>query len=96
MNLNDYRMEIDALDKEIVALIEKRMDVSKAISEYKYKNNLPILDENREAELIKARTAHITDDAIRIAIESVFKGILKASRDVQQKSQARENESYEK
>lgn len=84
MNLNKYRNEIDALDKEIVALIEKRMEISKAISEYKYENNLPIRDPEREAQLISSRTEHIEDIALKKAVESVFKAILKSSRAVQE------------
>ncbi len=83
MKLNDFRNEIDALDKEIVELIVKRMEISKAISEYKYKHNLPIRDANRESELIKNRTEHIEDLALKKALESVFEAILKSSRNVQ-------------
>ena len=33
--LEDYRVEIDKIDREITQLLEKRMNVAKAISKYK-------------------------------------------------------------
>ena len=33
--LDDYRKEIDSIDKELIALFERRMDVAKKVGEYK-------------------------------------------------------------
>ncbi len=48
MDLNDIRKEIDVIDIELVKLLEKRMDCAKAVGEYKLKNNIPILDKERQ------------------------------------------------
>ena len=46
--LENLRERIDTIDKELIALFEERMDVVNDIAEYKIKNNLPILNQNRE------------------------------------------------
>ena len=47
-NLDDIRVEINAVDEELQALIIKRLDLAKDVAEYKKANNLPILDRDRE------------------------------------------------
>ena len=44
--LENLREKIDAIDKEMIALFEKRMDVVADIAAYKIKNNLPVLNQN--------------------------------------------------
>lgn len=51
--IEDYRNEIDKIDKELMKLFKERIDVVSKIKEYKISNNLPVLDEKREKELIK-------------------------------------------
>ena len=43
MDLKDYRLEMDAIDDELVALFVKRMEVAARIADYKKENDLPIL-----------------------------------------------------
>ena len=51
-NLKEIRDKINDLDKEMLDLFTKRMKLSKEVIEYKIKNNLPILDQEREKEVI--------------------------------------------
>lgn len=51
-NLKEIRNKINDLDKEMLDLFTKRMKLSKEVIEYKIKNNLPILDQEREKEVI--------------------------------------------
>ncbi len=48
MDLNEIRKEIDAIDNELIRLLEKRMDCTTAVGEYKLKHNIPVLDRARE------------------------------------------------
>lgn len=57
-NLDDIRVEINAADEELQALIIKRLDLAKDVAEYKKANNLPILDRDRELWILD----HITED----------------------------------
>ena len=50
MDLKDYRLEMDAIDDELVALFVKRMEVAARIADYKKENDLPILAPARERE----------------------------------------------
>ena len=53
MDLSECRKEIDNIDKELVKLFEKRMNVAINVAKYKIENNLPIFNEAREVEVIK-------------------------------------------
>ena len=60
--LNDYRIEIDNIDKELVELIDKRMRVAEKIGSYKKENNLPVLDLAREREKLDKITDMAKED----------------------------------
>lgn len=67
--LENLRERIDTIDKELIALFEERMDVVNDIAEYKIKNNLPILNQNREDIVISkvksiVKNKEYTDSAI--------------------------------
>lgn len=51
MNIGDLRNDIDKIDKELVALIGKRMETAAKIGQYKRENNIPVYDPAREREL---------------------------------------------
>ena len=38
MDLNDYRLKIDAIDKELLRLFSERMDVASEIARFKAEN----------------------------------------------------------
>lgn len=50
MDLNQLRQEIDAIDRQLVELFVRRMDVCARIGDYKKENGLPILSPIRERE----------------------------------------------
>jgi len=52
MNLDDLRHEIDAIDEELVELFIKRMGLSLKVAEYKKENHLPVLNPEREREIL--------------------------------------------
>ena len=54
MDLQELRVEIDKLDRELVALLEQRMDIVVDVAAYKKAHGLPVLDAGREAEKIAA------------------------------------------
>ena len=53
MDIKDLRNEINAIDKELVALFNKRMNISLEVAEYKIKNNIPVLDKGRERDILE-------------------------------------------
>lgn len=50
--LDKYRDEIDSLDREIISLLDKRFEVTEKVGNYKKENNIPVLNQNREAAII--------------------------------------------
>ena len=64
-DLKDCRNEINAIDEQMAALFEQRMQVSKKVAEYKQANGLPIRDKKTESEKIARQKELIQDDALR-------------------------------
>lgn len=83
MEINELRLKIDSLDKEIVKLLTERMGVSAEVAAYKTANGLPVLDKNREVALLEkiaALSGEMSDYTHEIYLE-----ILKQSRAYQEK-----------
>lgn len=51
-DLGEIRVEIDKIDNELIELFKKRMDCAKAVGLYKKENNIPVLNQNRENEIL--------------------------------------------
>ena len=51
--LEEIRKEINKIDEEMLKLFEKRMKIVEEVIAYKIENNIPILDTNREEQIIK-------------------------------------------
>lgn len=51
-NLQEIREEINAIDKELIQLFKRRMDCAKDVGYYKKANNIPILNQDRENEIL--------------------------------------------
>ena len=47
-DLKQCRIEIDAIDQQLMELFEKRMALSKSVVEYKIENHLEIFQPERE------------------------------------------------
>lgn len=77
--LEQSRIEIDAIDTEMAKLFEKRMKASAAIAEYKKANALPITDRIRENEILTKRSELIKDDIYREYYSLFLKDVMKIS-----------------
>ena len=82
--LENLREKIDAIDKEMIALFEKRMDVVADIAEYKIKNNLPILNQNREDIVISKVKAIVKNKDYTDSAIDFIKNIMEISKKFQQ------------
>ena len=80
MNIEDARKEIDAIDSQLVALYEKRMQMAGIIGEQKIKMNLPIQDSAREQQLINARCEQLQNPELRPGLERVLGELIKVSK----------------
>ena len=83
MDLGELRQEIDAIDAQIVALYEKRMDISGQVAEFKIKTGKKVFDKVREEEKLKVVKA-LTHNAFNShGIEELFEQIMSMSRKLQ-------------
>lgn len=55
--LEEARLEINRIDREIARLFQERMKAVESVIEYKIENNLKILDSGREKEVIEKNIA---------------------------------------
>jgi chorismate mutase len=58
--LEELRNQIDSIDFQLIELVASRMNVSERMGEYKYKNNVTVLQMERWLEILRNRTEHGT------------------------------------
>ncbi len=85
-DINELRKEIDKINSNILDLLLKRQNISFEIAKYKLKNNLPIIDKNREKIILD----NIISKAVKIGLNSdivkdIFIKIMELSKDFQEK-----------
>lgn len=83
--LENLREKIDAIDKEMIALFEKRMDIVADIAAYKIKNNLPVLNQNREDIVISKVKSTVKNKDYADSAADLIKDIMEISKKFQQK-----------
>ena len=83
--LEKQRAEIDAIDREIVALFERRMQVVVEVAQIKKENGMAILDANREKEVIQKVQSYLQDATLKEELAQVFEVMMKVSKDYQKK-----------
>lgn len=85
-NLEKLRQEIDDYDKEVVALLEKRMEKVLEILEYKRENGIPIFQKQREKEILKKITSYLKNPEFAHEIKAMYSHILKSCRKLQSRT----------
>ena len=79
----ELREEIDRIDREMVALLEQRLDTARKIGCIKRENHMGIKSEYREMEVRANCRANCKNDIYRTYADSMMKCIMGASRGVQ-------------
>lgn len=82
-DLDNCRKDIDSIDKQLVELFEKRMDIAVKVVEYKEKNNLPILNETREKQVIEKNIGNLKNKDYSSLIREFFTNLMGLSRKLQ-------------
>lgn len=83
--LEKQRAEIDAIDREIVALFERRMQVVVDVARIKKENGIAILDANREKEVITKVQSYLKDDTLKEELAEAYETLMKVSKEYQKK-----------
>lgn len=83
MEMNELRAEIDGIDRELVELFRRRMEVSKKIGTYKKERGLPVRDAAREREKLD-RVRKQAGEELAPYAEALFGELFRLSRDLQE------------
>ena len=78
--LEGYRREIDRIDRALVELFLERMEATGQVGAYKQRKGIPVLDANREKEVIAAKTAMTDDPARKADLAHLYEAIMAISR----------------
>lgn len=82
-DISQCREEIDAIDRQLVALFEQRMRVSRDVAAYKYANHKEILDAAREEIVLRSRAALVQEELLRQPAMQFFRDLMRLSREEQ-------------
>ncbi len=81
--LEECRKELDVIDKQVIELFEKRMNVIKDVALYKKENSLPILDEQREKIMLETNVNKFKNIELQKYYKTVLQAFLAVSKDYQ-------------
>ena len=84
-DLNIIRQEIDQVDQELVALLEKRMALVTQVATYKRATGKAILDTIREKVVLNKVASRVQNKDFETTLVNTFADIMKNSRDYQAK-----------
>ncbi|MBQ5430112.1 MAG: prephenate dehydratase [Lachnospiraceae bacterium] len=79
-DLKDIRVEIDAIDNQLLELYHQRLLLAGNVAEYKIANHRPVLDKKREDEKLGVLTSKVSDAFEQEGIRELFELIMSTSR----------------
>ncbi len=77
--LQSLRRDIDAIDRELVELFRRRMDVTARVGAYKRERGIPVLDQERERQVLQNK-GELAGEELRPAAVTLFQTIMALSR----------------
>ena len=83
--LQEARKIINEVDTQMAQLFVRRMEAARMVAEYKQAHGMPILDADREAEVIRMGASRVADDDLRTYYTDFIRDIMAISRQYQQK-----------
>ena len=75
------RAEMDDIDRQIVSLFEKRMEIAREEAAYKRHNDMDLYDAAREQDILKSRAQMVKDAALRPGAAALFAEILRLTHE---------------
>ncbi len=78
-DLQSLRRQIDQIDRQMVDLFCQRMDVTRRVGRYKAEHNLPVLDQERERQVLLDK-GDLAGEELRPAVTTLFQTIMALSR----------------
>lgn len=84
-SLEELRQEIDKIDKELLNLFVKRMDICSQVADYKRTVGMPVLDVKREREVLEAKMKLLSNPALADEVYAFFNSVMSISRNLQKR-----------
>ena len=84
MELSELRQQIDGIDRQLVELFIKRMNVAAEVAEYKRENGMNVLDASRERALL-AKVSELSGEDFEEYTRTLYATVLDLSRSYQHK-----------
>ena len=92
--LEQLRGDIDAIDRQIVDLMKRRMETVAQVAEYKKANNMPVLDTSRERALL-SKVGQEAGEELADYAQSMYRTIMAASRSYENGKLGRGSKVYD-
>ena len=83
--LEELRRELDAVDRELVRLFERRMTIAGQVAACKIAEDRPVLDRTREEAVLASRAAMLENPAWEADVRKLFETLMALSRGEQQR-----------
>lgn len=77
--LQSLRNEIDVIDRQMVELFRRRMDVTRRVGEYKAARGIPVLDQERERQVLRNK-GELAGEELRPAVITLYQTVMSLSR----------------
>lgn len=79
-DLNEIRADIDQVDRELVNLYEKRMNLTEQVAEYKISAGKKVFDPVRERQKLDSVTELVSDETLKRGGRELFEQLMSMSR----------------
>jgi chorismate mutase/prephenate dehydratase len=83
--LDLLRGAIDEVDRQIVYLFERRMEVTQKVGEFKKRNGMAVLDVNRERDVLRKKLDWLHNTDLKTDVTVLYETIMAISRRQQRK-----------
>lgn len=83
MDISHWRKDIDELEDQIIALLNKRASYAVEIGKIKHEYGIPVFDATREQEILNRVAAKTKGPLSSDSIRSIFKTIMEETRKVE-------------
>ena len=84
MDLSDWRERIDALDRQLVDLLNERMTCARKLGRIKKAAGRPVRDPERERVLLDKLRAHSQGPIKDDSLEAIYRQIIQAAVDLEE------------
>ena len=80
MSVNDYRARIGEVDRELLAAINKRIELVRALHDHKRAEGIPLIDPAREQQLVVELQAGNAGPLSDQGVAELFRHVLELTR----------------